>query len=77
MQSPALHQLLDVPRADVTQTRLQAALLRALVLQPASQRVAQTGEVLRMSVGQQSSQSLLPVVQLAALHDVSPVLRHN
>ena len=136
MQGPALHQLLHVPRADVTQTGLQAALLRPLLLQPASQRIyrelynqtmlkkepkadmraermsegrnviqrvkpvplnqysshrcgqvaarsvcerltAQTGKVLRVSIGQESSQSLLPIVQFTALHYVSPVLGHH
>ena len=39
MQGPALHQLLDVPRTDVTQTGLKAALLCPLMLQPASQGI--------------------------------------
>lgn len=133
MQGPALHELLNVPRADVTQTGLQAALLCPLMLQPASQGIyqdelqnetvlktedecrqksysssktstaevvqcswkrgksqhdqcaaytweqptAQTSKIFRVSVGQQSSESFLPIVQLAALHYVSPVLGHH
>lgn len=38
---------------------------------------AQTGKLFRVSVCQQSSKSLLPVVQLAALHYVPPVLGHH
>lgn len=41
MQGPALHQLLNVPRTDVTQTGLQAALLCPLELQTASQGIYQ------------------------------------
>lgn len=36
---PALHQFLNVPRADVAQAGLQAALFRPFILQPASQGV--------------------------------------
>ncbi len=43
MQGPALHKLLNVPRADVTQTGLQAALLCPLMLQPASQGIYREG----------------------------------
>lgn len=39
MRRPALYQLFNVRRADVTQTSLQAALLRPFVLQPASQGI--------------------------------------
>lgn len=39
MRGPALYQLFNVRRADVTQTSLQAALLRPFVLQPASQGI--------------------------------------
>ena len=39
MQGPAFHKFLNVPRADVTQTGLQAALLCTLMFQPASKRI--------------------------------------
>lgn len=39
MQSPALHQLLYVSRADVTQAGLKAALLCALMLQPVPKNI--------------------------------------
>lgn len=39
MRGPALYQLFNVRRADVTQTSLQAAFLRPFVLQPASQGI--------------------------------------
>lgn len=142
MRGPALYQLFNVRRADVTQTSLQAALLRPFVLQPASQGIwadplqnetmsnthgtlemrtgcevsihwkasqqeeqemlkqsscpegrqvaawfmacstwrrltAQTGEILRVGVCQQSCKSLLPVIQLAAFHNISPVVCHH
>jgi len=41
MHGPALHELLNVPRADVAQTGLQAALLRPLMLQSTSQGIYQ------------------------------------
>lgn len=41
------------------------------------QLTAQTGKILRVGVCQQSRKSLLPVIQLTAFHNISPVVCHH
>lgn len=50
MQGPALHQLLDIPRADVTETGLQTALLCPLTLQSASQGIYQEHDIMKAEI---------------------------
>lgn len=38
---------------------------------------AQTGKILRVGVCQQSRKGLLPVIQLTAFHNISPVVCHH